>query len=335
MNLGKVGIIFNGGGCSGAYSAGFAKAILAKGIKPDFVQGVSVGALNACKLVEVNLDAGKLEAHWLRIQELGQGAIFNRKDILPNILSRNPSIFYNERLVRLLIREIDFEKVAHSPIELQVVVHNDNTGMQEIFSNQDPRVKANPSTLAKAALASISIPGFLPPVEINGMPYSDGNVFKISEAIKKAKCDTIFLLLNNRLLAKSGKNFLRRFIFNSETLSNQLAIKKIEYTVEDKGYTLIQNAPLRCFEEVRPFQKLVRLGGKLRRFSKRLADAIASPNPENIFVPLRLCLLAPARLIPTLYTIGFDQARSGYKGDIITAIDECANLGDEFWSRLE
>ena len=335
MNLGKVGIIFSSGGFTGAYSVGFAKAILAKGIKPEFIQGISVGALNACKLVECNLDTRELEARWSRIQELGQGAIFNRGDIWKNVISRGPSLFFNDRIVRLLMKEIDFAAVVNSPIELQIIIHNDNTGMQEVFSNHDPRAQKDPSLLAKAALASNSIAGFLPPVEINGTPYSDGNVFKISEAIKKAQCDTIFLLLNTHLQAVSGKSFLRRFVFLAETLHNQLAIKKIEYAVEDKGYELIQNVPLKFFDKVRPLRQLVRLGGKLRRFPRRLADALTSSNPDKAFVPLRLGLMAPARLIPTFYTLGFEQARSGYKGDIVTAIEESARIGDDFWAKFE
>ena len=53
MNLGKVGIIFTGGGFTGSFSVGVFEALWKAGIRPAHVQGISVGALSAAKVVEM------------------------------------------------------------------------------------------------------------------------------------------------------------------------------------------------------------------------------------------------------------------------------------------
>ena len=65
MNLGTIGVIFTGGGFTGAISVGFAKAIWKSGLRPAHFQGSSVGALNATKMIEGGIDA--LEQTWLDI----------------------------------------------------------------------------------------------------------------------------------------------------------------------------------------------------------------------------------------------------------------------------
>ena len=82
MGLGKVGVVFGGGGFGGAYSVGHVKALAAHGVKADFVQGVSVGVMNAAKLVETNWDVAALEEKWRTVERLGASAIFRKTEIL-------------------------------------------------------------------------------------------------------------------------------------------------------------------------------------------------------------------------------------------------------------
>src|SRR5215472_7265405 len=46
-NLGQVSLVFQGGGALGAYQAGVFQALLEGGIEPDWVIGISIGAINA------------------------------------------------------------------------------------------------------------------------------------------------------------------------------------------------------------------------------------------------------------------------------------------------
>src|SRR3989344_5478739 len=103
MNLGKVGFVFNGGGLTGCYSIGFAKALAAKGIKPDYVQGISVGALTSAKLMSKKWNIEYVEKLWLKIQGLGPSSIFNKWDISKNVPLFRPSIFNEQNIYNLII----------------------------------------------------------------------------------------------------------------------------------------------------------------------------------------------------------------------------------------
>lgn len=331
MNLGKVGFILDGGGFAGAYSIGFLKALAEKGIKPEYVQGFSVGALNAAKFVETGGDVDQLIKKWMAIQERGPSSIFSRTEILFNL--RGSALFSNQRIVHSLIGAIDFNAILNSPMDLHIVTWNEGLGEQQVFSNRDEDCKNIPGRLADAILASASPPFVLPPVPIAGDWYSDGVVFKISSAIQ-AKCDTIFVFCNSRLFAEGGIMLLHhRAIYLAQCLGYQLAIRKIEYAIE-RGYQLIQNVPLRFFKDIKPLgvikQKLTKMVGDI-------AEMVADPSEAlNIFTPHRIVLLVPPALIPTLRTISFKMAdpKRGYAGDIALAIEQCSKLPDEFWNQF-
>ena len=44
----KTAFVLSGGGSLGAVQVGMLRGLLAAGVQPDFILGVSVGALNAC-----------------------------------------------------------------------------------------------------------------------------------------------------------------------------------------------------------------------------------------------------------------------------------------------
>ncbi len=202
MNLGKIGIVFNGGGLTGFYSVGFVKALIAKGIKPDYVQSVSVGALTATELVANNWSVEGAENIWLKIQTLGPSSIFNGWEVPKNAARLKPSLYDDNRVLKLVVQNINFQAVIDSPIKYHIIVNNRNKKKSVAFSNHDKILKdeaekKNFSRLEKIHLAAIGLYGFLPSVLIDGDWYGDGMSFMLSEAIK-ARCDTIFILFNNR-----------------------------------------------------------------------------------------------------------------------------------------
>ena len=329
MNLGKVAFIYCGGGYAAAYGVGFTRALLQKGIKPEFVQGISAGALTAAKLVENNWDIEELVKRWLRIQSLGQEAIFNRSKLAIAIHVFKSGLFSNQNLRRMTLDEINFRAIVKSPIEFQVVTQNKTTGLQSVFSNRDSEIQAQPEILKQATLASNSISGFFPPVFIKGEKHSDGDVMKISEAVR-AGCHTIFILNNSRVDSmgegsKTETNWFSEAVAQMQQLGNQLLIRKIEWAIE-RGYALIQNNPSSFFEGMRPLQKIRR---RINKFAGELL--------EDVVAPRRIVLISPSEPIPTFNAIGFREAnpRTGYPGDIVKAIERAANdLNDEFWAKL-
>ena len=78
-----------------------------------------------------------------------------------------------EPFERLLTRTVNFETISRSRRVLIVAASNWRTGQTRLFSN---RLTAQDEIGLPAILASSAIPGFFPPVEIDGEPYVDGGL---------------------------------------------------------------------------------------------------------------------------------------------------------------
>lgn len=78
---GKTAFVFAGGGSLGAVQVGMLRMLLAAGVKPDFVVGTSVGAMNAAYF------AGAPNADGVeKLADLWHG--LKRSDVFPFILGR-------------------------------------------------------------------------------------------------------------------------------------------------------------------------------------------------------------------------------------------------------
>src|SRR5580658_10953560 len=72
---GRVALVLQGGGALGAYQVGVYQALHEAGLEPDWVSGVSIGAINAA-IVAGNPPErrlARLKAFWERITERGLG----------------------------------------------------------------------------------------------------------------------------------------------------------------------------------------------------------------------------------------------------------------------
>ena len=335
-NLGKIGIIFNGGGLAGCYSIGFVKALAERGIKPDYVQGISVGALTSAKLISTNWDIEAVEKLWLKIQELGPSSIFNKWDLKKAIMLPQ-ALFDEKRIWDLIVKETDCQAIVNSPIRYHIIANNRNKKKMTAFSNHDPAIKADPERIKKILQGATGLYGFLQSVLIDGDWYGDGMGFMLNEAIK-ARCDTIFILMNDQF-GMVPRNygelpFYLQFISGFHDIVMKLDEREIKYA-RSRGYDVIENNPSGRFEDANPLHK------KLRRRIKHLVDSAteavsANSNVEDIFSPHRIVLLTPPNPIPTLNTLTFKMAnpKTGYPGDVTLAIEQCSKLSDEFWSKL-
>jgi predicted patatin/cPLA2 family phospholipase len=331
MNLGKVGMIFNGGGFTGAYGVGFAKALAAKGIKPAFVQSVSVGVFSGGDLVGTNWDVDALERKWKETEQLGSKKIFGHSltGFFRNF--KGPNLFSNEGASKYLVKKLDLEAIVASPIEFQIVTYNENKLRHQIFSNHDPILRQNPKLLKQLMLAAISLQGFLPPVMIDGEWHSDGGTFVLGEAIK-AKCDTIFILSNSRLCHNTYTDTGRlpwylRLVLRLEFANDLLEIRSIRQGMYH-GYKLVENNPCSAFSNVRLFDR--RGNKKLKKIITKVRKAL-SGDQENSAPLRRIVFLTPSNPISSLCT------RKCLKGDITAAIDHASDLAnnESFWAKLD
>lgn len=335
-NLGKVGMIFNGGGLAGVYSAGFVKALADKGIKPDYVQGVSVGALTSAKLISTNWNVDEMLKLWLEIQKRGPSSIFPKWDFRKLVFF--PQAIFNEQHIwNFIINTIDCKALVDSSIKYQVIANNRNKKKFVAFSNNDEATRKDPSRFKKILQAATGLYGFLPSVLIDGDWYGDGMSFMLNEALK-ARCDTIFILMNDQLSATQRNygelSFLLQFISGFHDCVMQLDQREIKYA-RSRGYEIIENNPSGLFDDTNPFHK------KIRRRIKHLVDSTvdavkSNSDVEDIFSPHRIIVLTPSNLIPTINTLSFKgpNPKIAYPGDYSLALEQCSKLPDEFWEKI-
>lgn len=308
-NLGKVGVIFNGGGFLGAFSVGYIKALWEGGIRPVHIQGTSVGAFNATAIIETE-SPEELEKLWLNIERGRAYKIFDWKDIPGNIVRKSSSLYGNKGLLDI-VQKINFNKIINSPIELQVVVCNESKGEREVFSSHDQRFKKNPDLLKEIVLASASIPGILPPIKIGEQQYSDGIYFSLEPMIETG-CDTIFLLLNEQFNEKN-KRWDERLFNMKNFLYEEVIPFKIKEALKEYPDFRLENEDLSNENKLLPpiLKKINNIGKQI----KSVASSIVNGEDIN-FVPHRIILLNTRTPISTFHATGYEL------GDIKAAIEQ-------------
>lgn len=193
MNREPVGVVFDGGGFLGAFGVGCMRAVEEVGFHPLYFQGVSVGALNAAKMVEMGgTNSRILEFLWHQVAANGPNALFNKKRVFFHGFS---SFLFSPEGVRNLIEPLDCGAVIRSPAHLDIIATNEWTKRMKIFTNRTPAAKKNPELIKQYILASAALPGLLPPVEISGDMYCDGFTVSIQRAFQQG-CKTLFVFLN-------------------------------------------------------------------------------------------------------------------------------------------
>src|SRR5438046_100129 len=155
----KVAFVLSGGVSLGAIQVGMLKALLETGIKPDFLVGTSVGAINSAWIAGWPSTEGvaKLEELWLGLR---------RDDVFPlgwtaatGLLGRTNHLFSNAALRNLLERNLPYERLENAAVPVHVVTSE---------------LKSGP--VVPSLLASCAIPGVFPPVTIGRRELVDGGV---------------------------------------------------------------------------------------------------------------------------------------------------------------
>lgn len=163
---GPTAFVLTGGGSLGAVQAGMLLALTEAGLRPDFIIGSSVGALNAAYFAGAPDFAGasRLADIWVGLR---------RPDIFPfslagllRALRKSDSIIDPASLRHLLQTHLSFTRIEDARLPLHVMA-TDQQGV-------GVRLSAGP--VVEAVLASAAIPGIFPPVTINDRPLIDGAI---------------------------------------------------------------------------------------------------------------------------------------------------------------
>lgn len=158
--------VFTGGGSLGAIQVGMLRALLKAGERPDFVVGVSVGAINGAYFAGQPTLEGveKLTQIWLSLR---RAQVFPINLISAIGLLRHPDNIVDPAPLRALIEgNLSFSKLEDAPIPLHIAA-TDVQGLSSVLSR---------GSAVEAILASAAIPGVFPMVMIGGAPLMDGAI---------------------------------------------------------------------------------------------------------------------------------------------------------------
>ena len=198
----KVGLVLQGGGALGSYQAGVYEALAFSDYVPDWVAGISIGAINAAIIAgnapehrvqrlrsfweEVTASTqlwplvpdGPLEAWQQRTSALtalmfGQPGFFTPRPPQEWLSSdKFVSYYTTSALKNTLERLVDFDRINNAKeIRLSVGAVNVRTAVFSYFDSE--KITIRPEHI----MASGALPPGFPPVEIDGEQYWDGGLF--------------------------------------------------------------------------------------------------------------------------------------------------------------
>jgi NTE family protein len=194
-----VALVLQGGGALGSYQAGVYEALARSDYPPDWVCGISIGAINAaliagnpphhrverlrnfwdlitgpaspwaqCLAAHPALDrsVGAWHALWF-----GQPGFFSPQPALDWLMPPPPLSYYDTGPLRsTLERLVDFDRINSKEMRFSVGAVNVRTGNFAYFDNAKITIRP------EHVMASGALPPGFPPVEIDGEQYWDGGL---------------------------------------------------------------------------------------------------------------------------------------------------------------
>lgn len=164
----RTAFVLGGGGLLGANEVGMLRALLESGVIPDLVVGTSVGAVNgAAVAADPSLDAVESLAQvWqgLAHSDLYRGSALRRAR---HFARTRTHVHPNEPLRALLRERLGDRRIEDLPVLFQCVAACIERAAEHWFTR---------GSVVDAVLASSAVPGFLPPVEIEGEHFLDGGL---------------------------------------------------------------------------------------------------------------------------------------------------------------
>ena len=251
---GQVVLVLQGGGALGSYQAGVYQALHEAGIEPDWVAGISIGAINSAIIAgnppahrldrlrdfwetvsaapfgvpdPIGLDsAGDLAREWVNqfrafgVLVGGAPQFFAPRPLPPFLAPRGSTealSYYDTAPLRATLeRLVDFDLLGHGPTRLSVGAVNVRTGNFVYFDSASHRIGP------EHVIASGSLPPGFPATEIEGEHYWDGGLVSntplqwVLDA--RPRCDTLAFQVD----LWSAKGDLPRDLVESETRQKEI-----------------------------------------------------------------------------------------------------------------
>jgi NTE family protein len=196
----RIALVLSDGGGLGAYQAGAYAGLEHSGIRPNWIAGTAIGAINAA-IIAGNLPherVPRLRQFW---QELGRRGAARGESWMPRRVRRwLPGLAAGEETARerpliepgqlreLLHATIDFDRVNSGAVRLVLGAVNLVTGAEAYFDN-DRHVLGPEHVLASAPLPA------LPPVVIDGQRYG-GAAVSVATLDEARPADTLCFVID-------------------------------------------------------------------------------------------------------------------------------------------
>jgi NTE family protein len=195
----KVALVLQGGGALGSYQAGVYEALSTSQYMPDWIAGISIGAINAA-IIAGNAPERRVErlrAFWegitapsslwpdpsckimgdhrrtssLNALMFGRPGFFAPRGPMHWLLGTTPTSYYDTSALKdTLERLVDFDRINAREIRLSVAAVNVRTGNFAYFDNAKMTIRP------EHVMASGALPPGFPAVEIDGECYWDGGL---------------------------------------------------------------------------------------------------------------------------------------------------------------
>lgn len=274
----QAGLVLEGGGMRGAYTAGVLDFFLDKGIEFSNVYGVSAGACMMCSYLSKQRERGYRvyvdyldNKHYCSLDSLlTSGDLFNVKmcyDLIPNYL--NP---------------FDYETFNQYQGKAYAVVTNIKTGRAEYIRIKDAHTDMD------AVRASSSLPLVSRNVKIGDNLYLDGG---ISDSIPLRKS----ILDGNRknvVIMTKETNFIRK-----PASSKMLALLKLRYFKYPKVYELMKTRHLE-YNATLDYMKMQEENGKAFVFRPETDCGVGRIEKET-------------KKLDALYQLGYEDGKKNYE----------------------
>lgn len=197
----KIALVLQGGGALGSYQAGVFAALDGAGYVPDWVAGISIGAVNAA-IITGNAPENRVERlrdFWETVTDsvfpwpvvpplaaaglmqtaaaqsallFGQPGFFSPRRVTDWFAARGPVSYYDTSALKATLeRLVDFDRInAATEPRLSVGAVNVRTGRFAYFDSTKTTIRA------EHIMASGALPPGFPAVEIDGEFYWDGGM---------------------------------------------------------------------------------------------------------------------------------------------------------------
>jgi predicted patatin/cPLA2 family phospholipase len=162
--MSKLGLVIQGGGSRGTYTAGPLEVLCENEIWADVVIGTSCGGLMGCNYVSKEAK---------RAREITLLSATDKKWFSPFNLFNKGTMFDYDYLVNVVGKTMlpfNFDQFSKNPCKFYVVASNCLTGETGYLE------KSEPGFLPKAIAASAALPLTSRPVFFRGVPWLDGGI---------------------------------------------------------------------------------------------------------------------------------------------------------------